>query len=156
TQLCNRGGGYMSRERVVWNVLGLIVGLLTAAVPAYVTYDTYGRGTIPEKQIELFELTTINPLRDLSVLGRQASFTLKYQDETFRNVSIISAWITNKGRTPILPSDFYENFSVTVTKPWKIVAVEGKPTFPEIRAHWKRVSDTRFEADPILLNPGDR
>jgi hypothetical protein len=56
-----------------------------------------------------------------------------------------------------LPTDFYENLSVTVDRPWKIIAVENKEFLsPEIRLRWKRVNDTRFEAEPVLLNPGDR
>jgi hypothetical protein len=147
----------MNHENRVWNILGLIVGLLTAAVPAYVAYDVYGRGPIPEKQVELFQLMTINPLQDLSVLGQDANFVLKYQNQTFKNLVITNAWITNKGRSPILPGDFYEHLSVSVDKPWKIIAVEDKGIMsPGIRLHWKRVTDTRFEADPTLLNPGDR
>jgi hypothetical protein len=147
----------VSNESAIWKILVLAVGLLTAAVPAWVAYDMYGRGSIPEKQVELFQLTTISPLRDLSVLGQKVDVLLRYQDQTFKNLVITSAWITNKGRSPILPADFYEPFSVTVDEPWKIIAVEDRGLMsPEIRVHWKRASDTRFEAEPLLLNPGDR
>lgn len=145
----------MNHESVPWKVIGLVVGLMTAAVPAYVAYDTYGRGPIPEKRVELFQQLTVNPLQDLSALGQRASFVLKYQSQTFKNLVISYASITNKGRAPILPSDFYENLSVTVDEPWKIITVEDRGG-PGPKMHWKRVSDKRFEADPTLLNPGDR
>ena len=147
----------MNDESAAWKILTLVVGLLTAAVPAYVAYDIYGRGSILEKRVELFQLTPINPLQDLSVLGERASFVLKYQKQTFKNIVIVGAWITNKGGVPVLPTDFYENLRVTVEKPWKIVAVENRGGFsPGIRVRWKRVNDTRFEAEPMLLNGGDR
>lgn len=147
----------MSDKDALWKILGVVVAVLTIAVPAYVAYDIYGRGPIPEKRLELFQLTAINPLRDLSAFGERASFSLRLEKQRIDNLTIVGAWITNKGGVPILPSDFYEKLSVTVEKPWKIVAVENRGIFsPEIRVSWRRVSETRFEAEPLLLNPGDR
>jgi hypothetical protein len=81
----------MSGESTPWKILPVVVALLTMAVPAYVAYDIYGRGPIPEKRVELFQLTTINPLQDLSVLGERASFVLKYQNQIFENIVIANA-----------------------------------------------------------------
>lgn len=67
---------------------------------------------------------------------------------------IASSSLRNAGTSPILPSDFHENINVTVESPWMIVAVENKWTLGA-KLKWKKISDTRFEAEPTLLNPGD-
>jgi hypothetical protein len=147
----------MSKESTIGKTLGVLVMLLTVAVPAYVAYDIYGRGPIPEKRLQLNQLTPINPLRDLSGLGERASFSLQLENQKINNITIATTWITNIGGIPILPGDFYEKLSVTVDKPWKIVAVENR-TFSlpeELTVNWKRQTDTKFEAEPLLLNPGD-
>lgn len=72
------------------------------------------------------------------------------------NIVVVKAWLRNVGRAPILPSDYHENISVNVKKPWRIVAVENaNDLFRGVEFRWKRVSDIRFEAAPSLLNPGD-
>jgi hypothetical protein len=147
----------MNRESTIGKTLGALVMLLTVAVPAYVAYDIYGRGPIPEKRLQLNQLTPINPLRDLSGLGARASFSLQLENQKLNNITIATTWITNIGGIPILPGDFYEKLSVTVDKPWKIVAVENRTGFlpEELTVNWKRRTDTTFEAEPLLLNPGD-
>ena len=56
-----------------------------------------------------------------------------------------------------MPGDFYEKLNVTVEKPWRIIAVENRPSLPqELAVKWKRQTDGKFEAEPILLDPGDR
>jgi len=143
-------------ETKLWNTLTIIVALLTAVVPAYVTYDLYGRGPTPEKRIELNKFLTINPMSDLSILGDKIALSLKVEDQVINNLLIKKALLRNIGSSPVLPSDYYENLSINVETPWKIVAVENSRDFaqsPVLR--WKRVSDTRFEAAPALLNPGD-
>jgi len=147
----------MSDQSTPWRILTAVVVLLTIAVPAYVAYDIYGRGPIPEKRVELFQYAQIDPLRDLSTLGERASFSLRLEKQTINNLVIVRASLENKGGVPILPTDFYEKLSVSVDKPWKIVAVENRSIIsPKIQLRWKRVSDSRFEAEPALLNPGDR
>jgi hypothetical protein len=43
-----------------------------------------------------------------------------------------------------------------VQPPWKIVAVESAKNFPQgVEFKWNKVSDTKFEAEPALLNPQD-
>lgn len=41
----------MGGEDRLWQILLILVGLLTVFVPAYVSYDLYGRGTAPEKKV---------------------------------------------------------------------------------------------------------
>ena len=145
----------MTSEGRLWQIVLVVVGLITAFVPAYVSYDLYGRGTAPEKKIELNKLPTIDPLKDLSALGDKVSLTIRAQNQTIDNIVIVKAWLRNVGRTPILPSDYHESVSVNVKKPWKIIAVENGDLFRGVEFKWKRISDIRFEATPALLNPDD-
>lgn len=139
-----------------WKVLYLFVLLLTAFIPAYVAYDLYGRGPAPEKEkiVEVFRFF-INPLDDLSVLGEKAKLTLNIKNQTINNLLITKAFFRNAGKSPILPNDFHENLSINVDQRWKIIAVENGDPKPNIALSWTRVSDTRFEAKPFLMNPGD-
>jgi len=143
-------------DRLFQILLTLSAALLTAAVPAYVAYDLWGRGAVPEKRVELNEFLAINPIRDLSSLGDKVSLSFRMGDQTIDNLVIARAWLTNAGTSPILPSDFYQNISVNVEQPWKILAVEHEKTTSAISFKWKKINDTRFEAEPALLNPGDR
>jgi len=61
----------MSAENRLWQVLSIVVALLTAAVPAYVSYDVYRRGPAPEKRVELIRMPLIDPMGDLSALGTE-------------------------------------------------------------------------------------
>ncbi len=145
----------MTTENRFWQMVLIFVGLLTAFVPAYVSYDLYGRGAIPERRIELNQMSVINPLRDLSGLGGKVSLLIRSQTESIDNIVIAKAYLRNVGRTPIVPTDYYEKISVNVKKPWKILAVGSDEPFREVEFKWNRVSDNRFEAVPALLNPGD-
>jgi hypothetical protein len=63
--------------------------------------------------------------------------------------------LTNTGSAPILPTDVYGKFKLVTKDPWVIIAItsgagNGSPAFS-----WHRLSDTEFEADPILINPQD-
>ena len=146
----------MSAENRLWQALSIVVVLLTAAVPAYVTYDVYRRGPAPEKQVELTRFPPIDPMRDLSALGDRVTLSLRVEDQVMNNLVIAKAFLRNAGAVPIVSSDYHENLSITVKKPWKIVSVENSKDFvPGIEFRWRRISDTRFEAEPALLNPGD-
>lgn len=143
-------------EKRLWQILLFLAGLLTAFVPAYVSYDLYGRGDIREKNIELNKFLVIDPLNDLSGLGGKVSLVISPQNQSVDNIVIAKSWLKNIGRTPILPSDYHENISVNVKPPWKILAVGSADDFiGQVQFNWTRVSDTRFEAVPALLNPDD-
>lgn len=145
----------MAVENKLWHILGIFVGLLTAFVPAYVSYDLYGRGTVPEKRLQLNNFATIAPLSDLSRLGDKVCLSVLVQGETINNLVISKAMLQNIGSNPVLPSDYSESISVNVRKPWKILSVENDQIQNSIELKWKRISDVRFEAAPALLNPGD-
>lgn len=147
----------MSAERTLWNLATLLALLLTALVPAYVAYDLYGRGPSPEKQLELIRISPINPLADLSALRDEASISVILKNQTLDNLVIGQAYFRNVGAAPIVPDDYHENLSASVKKPWNIVAVENQRRFGQsVPLEWRRVSATRFEAEPALLNPGDQ
>lgn len=144
----------MEKEHIGWKVLMMIVALVTVFVPAWVAYDIWGKGTNPEKNIEISQAITINPLYDLSSLGRRASLSVFIDKKKLKNFSIYSSAIKNVGKVPIVPSDFITPLSVTVGKPWAIVSIEGSKN-AKVQLNWKRISDSKFEAAPTLLNPGD-
>ncbi len=143
----------MKREIGFW--LPVLVSILMLVVTVYVPYDIHSRGPIPEKKLELRELAPVDPMKDLSVLGDKASLLIHMQNQTVDNIMIVNAWIKNVGKDPILPSDYYENISVNVEKPWKILAVRNTGESFYVALKWNRISDIRFEAAPSLLNPGD-
>lgn len=146
----------MSAEERFWQVVIVLVGLLTVAAPAYVGYDLNQRGPASVKRVELREHSPIDLKGDLSLLGDQATLSIKIKDETLDNLVLKKTWFTNAGKSPILPEDFHENLRVETSKPWRIVAVENGNDFTdEVKLTWTKITDFRFEAKPTLLNPGD-
>lgn len=140
-----------------WKVIGIIVTLATAATPLYVAYDLWGRGTTPEKQVDLSQFDGINPLRDLSPLGGRASLKFHIDNQTTSSLIISQAYLKNVGKSPIIPADYIEPLTVSVKSPWKIVAVANSADFSSfVQLHWTRVDETKFKAEPSLLNPGDQ
>lgn len=146
----------MPRENIFWNIISLVVMLITAAVPAYVAYDLATKGTAPKKRVELHKMPFINPMNDLAALGKEVSLSLNIRGQSANNFIIGKQWIRNAGDAPILPTDYHEKISINVQNPWKILAVENSGDLPNaIQFKWKKVTDTKFEAEPALLNPGD-
>jgi len=95
-------------------------------------------------------------MHDLSALGDRVSLSLKIEDKVMNNLVIAKAILRNVGAVPIVPSDYHEKLSVNVGKPWRIVSVENSNEFYRgVQLRWRRVSDTRFEAEAALLTPGD-
>jgi hypothetical protein len=133
-----------------------IMPFVILAMTIYGNYFSQQFGSIPVKQVELDNIAAINPLTDLKLLGDGASLALRVQGQTIDNLYIAQARIINKGKSPIVPSDYIEPITVSVEKPWKIVAVaDGANIPPSVLLHWKRINDLKFEAAPALLNPGD-
>jgi hypothetical protein len=146
----------MGVENRFWQTLTILVMLLTVAVPTYVAYDLQAKGSAPEKKIEIRKTQTMNLMEDLSALGDKVDLSLRIENQVTDNLFIAKAWLNNVGTAPILPSDYYEKISVNVPTPWKILAVEDEKGFQSlVNFKWKRISDTKFEAEPALLNPKD-
>jgi len=148
----------MTPERIAQLALPILIALLSAAIPAHVAYDLYSRGTNPPKRVDYTSYGAIDPFRELSHLGSAISMRFRINDVELMNIKIINTQVTNTGQSPIVPSDIYEGFTISVKSPWKIAAVANvKGDHPRvISVDWKRISDTSFRADPALLNPGDR
>jgi hypothetical protein len=131
--------------------------LLGVFVPAHIARENYFKGPIPEKQIELTTITDIDPVRRLSSLGSKVTLTFRIGEQTFDNLVIAKAWLHNIDESPVLPADFHQNISVNVKEPWKILAVEDTGASRRgAQFKWKKINDTKFEAEPTLINPGDR
>ena len=112
----------MSSEATPWKVLTLVMALLAIVASSYVAYDLHQRGSSPEKHVELSEFSPINLLAGLSGLGDKAVISVTVEGQTFNNIVIKQAYFTNKGNSPIIPSDFYNNLSVSVNTPWKQIS----------------------------------
>ncbi len=132
----------------------LVVAL--AIYPIWASYDLHDHGPEPEKHLQLSQMGTINPLKDLQPLSPNKDVELKIGEQTVPNLFIAHAYLTNTGKSPILPTDFHEKVSVNVTAPWAIIAIENsKSILHGVAFEWKQVNPQRFEATPTLLNPGD-
>jgi hypothetical protein len=150
----------MVREKTVWNLLTLAVGLFGVAVPLaalIAQYDLAARGSNPEKHIQLQTTAAIDP--SAIVAGSILETTIRVGNTTFEHVYVSQAILRNVGQSPIVASDFVEPIAVNAKTPWRIVAVEnsklGADSPTVVQLSWKRATDTRFEAAPALINPGD-
>jgi hypothetical protein len=154
-RLDNSGIEAMARELPSWQVLQIVVMLLIALPPLYATYDVHGRGAIPAKEIQLITVTS-DPMRDLTALGSKVAVTI--ESKPISNLRIAQAFLSNVGRAPILPTDYFEPIRVTVPEPWKIIAIgDGQlANFTDTKLLWQRISDREYEAKPVLINPGDQ
>jgi hypothetical protein len=124
---------------------------------AYIAYDLWARGPIPERRLNLDRLGVIDPMKDLSALGEVARVSMLVGSDTLDNLLIAKANLRNVGKAPILPTDYHEKISVNVEPPWKIVSINNSADDSPRRVDfkWSRISETQFEAEPALLNPGD-
>jgi hypothetical protein len=146
----------VKRKDLLLPLLGLIVTVIGIAVPAYVAYELYSRGPSPEKRLEVEHSFTMNPAKNLSTLASKAHLTLTVEGKTVSNLVIAYDVLRNVGHAPLLPTDYFENLTVSVAPPWNIVIVDSSVGWQgNVSLRWKRKSDTTFEAEPSLLNPGD-
>jgi len=143
-----------SQESFVWRMLPHFVLLITTLMAVYGQYDLYHRGSTPEKFVTLSDFPPVNPLYTMSSLQQKTPLSVKVGDQTFNNLFVETAILSNSGAAPIVPTDFIEPLSVNVSPPWTIVDVVNL-SIETVHLKWKRISDQRFEADPFLFNPGD-
>lgn len=146
----------MENETRIWNMLGLLVALLTSAAPIFVTYDLFKKDHKPELKIEVAQYSLINPLGDLSPLGNRIKLELQIDEKSYNNIAIKQFTLRNKGSAPVEAQDFHKPLSVSVEEPWEIIAVGDAPIISDpILLEWSKVSKQQFKAKPFLLNPGD-
>lgn len=133
---------------------GLVVAL--AVYPIWTSYDLHDHGAEPEKHLELSQLGTINPLKDLQPLSPNKTVELRIGEKQMPSLFIANGYLSNTGKSPILPSDFHEPISVSVNAPWAIIAIESSTSaLHRVKLAWKQITPQRFEAAQTLLNPGD-
>ena len=148
----------MKDESLFWKVFNNFVVIIMGITTVYFAYssaiDIWAKGPAPEKKVEMSAITFIHPMRDLAQLSGHVSMNIQVGDQSIHNLVIGYSTIRNTGASPIEPKDYTEPFTITVHKPWKIIAVEDIKS-SNIQFHWKRIDDNKFEATPILLNPAD-
>lgn len=145
-----------SFEDRAWRLVGIVVALLNIAVPVRVAYDLLDRGNVPVRRVTLSKPAVIDPMHDLSALAQVATLALQLDHESISNIAISKAVLRNVGTSPIEPKDYHEKISVNVKAPWRIVSVNNAADSSSgVEFKWTKTSDTRFEAEPALLNPGD-
>ena len=66
---------------VGWLTLAAL--LLTVAVPVYVTYDLWGRGSIPKKRIELERKNPVSVTLFASLIADKVTFTMTIRRRNF-------------------------------------------------------------------------
>lgn len=146
----------MKGTQLLLGCLGLVVSAIGVAVPAYIAYDLYGTGPSAERRLELERGFKLNPIGAFSNLAGKAQVSIAFEGRPLRNLFVERDILRNTGRVPILPSDYVEKLTVSAQMPWTILDVDGALKAPgNVVLHWKRKSDTCFEAEPALLNPGD-
>lgn len=135
--------------------LSILATVLTGWFAYSAAYDLNEKGEVPPKRLEAYYFLAVDPLDN--VQGGETNFTVEIRSghERLDKFIYLPSNIRNTGTAPILPSDFIEPFSIETEPPWRIIAVTNHGPSRGIRLRWRRVSDTRFEADPTLMNPGD-
>lgn len=145
----------MITEERMWRLIELLAMAFLGLYGCYVMYDINRVGPSLEKRIVKFSLPASHPMADLGLLGSKATLSLAVDGAVVNNFITTVVLLVNKGDTPILASDFHEPLSANVDSRWKIVAVSNIPSLRTVPCKWERVSDVRFEAAPLLLNPND-
>jgi len=146
----------MNIKAIFGKVLSNSLVVALAVYPIWASYDLHEHGPEPEKHLQLSQVGTINPLKDLQPLSPNKNVELKIGEQTVPSLFIANAYLSNTGKSPILPSDFHEKISVSVTTPWSIIAIENSTSeLHGVKLEWKQMTPQLFEATPTLLNPGD-
>jgi hypothetical protein len=137
-------------------LLVAVIALFGTWVIATVAVKTFDRGPVPAKH--LFSLS-INGTNALEYLHKAhdviTSSVADAKGNKIENMYSVLVTLKNTGSSPIQYSDFFGKIKLLTKEPWRIltingVAEDGNPSFV-----WKKISDTEFEADPILINPQD-
>lgn len=148
--------GVFNRKKITKSLTAMST-ILIGFIPVYMTYDLYSKGPTPKKNVEVQYIGPSEPLKDLSNASNLFKLTLSEGNKPINNISIMHAVLTNSGKSPILPTEIHDNFSLNTQEPWSIIAISGSDWDNiAILPTWKKINDWKFEALPVLLNPGDR
>jgi hypothetical protein len=93
----------------------------------------------------------LTTLRDA---GGAIAVSVTAHGKPLNNLYVFTAALKNAGTAPIVPADILEKITLKTSAPWQIIAItkggEGALGFS-----WRKISDTAFQAEPALINPGD-
>lgn len=143
----------MKIKKSYWKYIPVVVSIVSVVVSLYVPYDIYGKEN-QHHSLDIYHTSTSNPSSSLSSLGDELE--LKLNGSKIENLYIVRYVLINSGDTAILPSDYYEEISLSTIKPWKIIGVVNDNSFPEsFELKWNRVSDEKYEITPVLVNSKD-
>jgi hypothetical protein len=144
----------MFLETRAWNALNIVAILMSALVPLYVSL--YTPNTFTQKRLQSFSPVTSDVTGAFAAfreLGNDIHISVTNNDFPIDNLAVSVVGIKNTGSVAIIPSDFYENLSINVDGPWRILAV--KTTASPEPFIWTKITNQRFEMPAQLLNPGD-
>jgi hypothetical protein len=147
-----------SRNNIIVGLLATFAAILAAVIGVYATHDIWSRGTNAPKRMVIEPLGVADPLVDLRTPGSGLTISVRAGEKEIRTLRLAQATIKNLGKAPILPSDFVEPLAVTTVPPWRIVAVANahQDISGLVSLKWTKVSETEFDAQPALFNPGDQ
>src|SRR5208282_5708923 len=139
----------------IFTLLLTLVIAINGYIVATVAYGTYTRGPFPVKHLQSDQSYSSDVLEALRNAGRAVDLQVRSGDVTLNNIYLSSITLTNTGGAPVLPSDFFGKIAIRTTPPWKLLTI-GSSNGPRILSlDWSRLNDTEFQADPVLINPGD-
>lgn len=138
----------------IWQAISVIVGIIALLVSTFVAYDLSPTSK-RFHELKIYNGISFDPLGlDQKMQGRIA---LQVDGKVVENVRFLQSSITNTGITPILPQDFLEPLQVSISDPWRLVAVMTNYTFPQnIKVSWTEQAPNIFIMEPTLLNPSDQ
>ena len=141
----------MPLETRIWQAVNIIAILVPAFVTIYATF--YFPSPYIAKQLQSSLPLTVDLTGEFSELGDQLKLSITDNNVRVPNLTELIVGITNTGNVPIIPADFYENLSINVDKPWRILLVKNITTRGAAHAVWQKVNDQKFQVKPDLLNP---
>jgi hypothetical protein len=145
----------MKRKKLPWNIIFLLIGIISLVVGTYVAYDIYKR-QLKSTKLTIIEVNKINPLifLDESVSKRIAFLVDGKKTES---LYIYNYQIINSGENPILPEDFVQPLQISVKQPWEILDTKTIRTVPSnLVINWTKKGKNKFEMVPCLINPDDQ
>jgi hypothetical protein len=133
-----------------------IIALFTGWVLYSVAYQTFGRGPIPAKHLSSSNASAISILDDLKNAGDAITTSVvDAKGNKIDNIYNATIYLANSGAAPILSTDFDGKVKLVTKEPWSILTIRNTTESGTPHFNWHKLSNTEFEADPILINPGD-
>jgi hypothetical protein len=133
-----------------------VIALFTGWVLADVAYQAFGRGPIPAKHLNSTNTGAVDILDDLRNAGDAINTSvLDAKGKRIDNLYSSLLYLGNSGTSPVVTSDYDGKVKLTTKEPWSFITIRNNSDVGAPQFNWRKVSNTEFEADPILINPGD-